>query len=680
MLSRLGIHTVLDLLCHLPARYEDRRAVTPIGDLRRGASAGSVIAGSVEGLRIRPARARNVRIATFHASDRSGRVAVTLFGGPRSFHGLSDGASVALYGVPEWRGGGQGIPELRNPDWAVVEERRSPGRDAGDARVVQMPAGWGRLLPVYPTVNGLPRKLLAGMIYDCVTSPDLALTDPLPPEILKKRGFPPLRRALMGVHAPQDTGEIEPSRARLAYQELYEIQRNIREAGRERRKRHAPSLAGGAGAADELARTLPFGLTPYQRDAIGEISADMCAESPMHRLLQGDVGAGKTLVALCAVLQCVRAGYGAAVLVPTTVLCEQFFSECAGRLAPLGVRCAMITGGTRQGERARLIESLRGGETDVLVGTHALLSPGMECRSLGLVVIDEQHRFGVRQRAQADTDPFVAGALFPHTLMMSATPIPRTLCLALYGDVETTVLRGKPPGRAPVVTKLVSSNHTADVYRFLLDRVRAGERCCWVCRAVGDEDGSGGAGTASVVDRALDIERELARKLPGVRAERLHGRMKPEEKASAIARFRDGSSLILVSTTVIEVGIDIPEASVIVIEGASRYGLSQLHQMRGRVGRGARAGVCLLLDAAADIKRSRRLEILVKCGDGFEIAEEDLRLRGAGELDGLRQHGRVPLRAATLPRDSALLDLARADLGAQRSFSVTTRRIEANRA
>jgi ATP-dependent DNA helicase RecG len=604
----------------------------------------------------------------------TGRAKVILFGGPRSFFGLRDGARIILYGAPRWR---NGSPEFENPDWALLKGDAATSLKLPDA---QRPAEWARLLPIYPTVKGLNRKLLAGIIYDCVTSPELVLTDPLPGAILKKHSFPSIKEAFLGVHAPRSHDDIEISRRRLAYQELYEIQEKIRESVKMRKKKNAPSLAG-VRAVSALTETLQFRLTESQADAVRDISGDLCKTSPMHRLLQGDVGSGKTIVAACAIAQCVKSGYQAAVLVPTTVLCAQFAGECVKYLSPLGARCREISSGAPANERARLLESLKRGETDVLIGTHALFNENVEFRSLGLVVIDEQHRFGVRQRARVGENFYSASSfppLYPHTLMMSATPIPRTLSLALYGDVDTTVITGKPPGRMPVITKIVSDNHISDVYRFIAKRVTAGDRCCWVCRTVGSDeageyggpDNTGGRGISavSVESRAKDIEKsvsKLTKIVTGLKVERLHGRMSPEEKVSVIGRFSDGSSQILVSTTVIEVGVDIPEASVIVIEGASGYGLSQLHQMRGRVGRGygrERGGVCVLLDSGKNIKRSQRIEILKNCDDGFAIADEDLKLRGAGELTGLRQHGDIPLKAADLSRDADLLELVRADL------------------
>jgi ATP-dependent DNA helicase RecG len=633
----------------MPLRYEDRRFATPIKELKDASV--SLVRGVVGRLDVKQTRRKNLHIATFEISDPTGTASVVLFGGPRSFSGVSEGSGIALYGATRRRGK---IIEFENPDWTILNDGTKGQREQKN--------DWARILPVYPTVKGLSRKQLAGIIYACVTSPDLIVDDHIPEKILTERGFPSLKKAFMGVHAPGSPEETEPSRRRLAYQELYEIGKKIFEARAARKRKKAPQLESGADYIGVFVDSLPFALTQSQTDAINEISCDMRESSPMYRLLQGDVGSGKTIVSACAVMQCVKSGCQAAVLTPTTVLSAQFFAECARHLSPFGVRCAELTGGVPEKERASLLASLAGGELDVVVGTHALLGDDVAFKALGLVVIDEQHRFGVLQRDRMENKRFSRlSPRVPHTLMMSATPIPRTLSMALYGDVDSTVIAGKPPGRAPVVTKIVSDNHVGDIYSFMAERVNSGERCCWVCRSIGD-DGEFQSDDASVLWRADDIGEKLSKDIPGLRVERLHGRINSDEKRSAIERFSRGQSQVLVSTTVIEVGVDIPEAGVIVIEGASSYGLSQLHQMRGRVGRGERRGVCILLDSVKNIKKHGRLDILKNCDDGFQIAEEDLKLRGAGEIAGLRQHGDIPLKAADLPRDAGLLELARSDI------------------
>jgi ATP-dependent DNA helicase RecG len=639
-LAGLGLYTVEDLLFHMPTRYEDRRRAVPIADLVPDESA--VVFGTVRSLSVRRAAGRNLHIATFEVEDDFSAVSVVLFGGFRSFYSLKDGVRIALCGRPDVKGASL---EFQSPDYALLKRGSS-----------EMPPGFDRILPIYPTVKGLPRRWLANLIFSCVTSPDLLPEDPIPEDILARRGLVSLRDALRGVHAPDVPEDVRRSMARLAYGELYEIQKKIFAARAARERTSALQLAHGADMAERFERSLPFELTESQRRAIGEICRDMAGCRPMSRLLHGDVGSGKTAAALSAAAMCAGAGAQTAILVPTTVLSAQFFSEASKYLAPVGIACSELRGGMGARERKDLLLRLADGKIDVIVGTHAMLEDDVVFKSLGLVVIDEQHRFGVRQRER------IAGrSEGVHVLMMSATPIPRTLCMALYGDVDTSEIRGGPSCRKPVVTKVLSDNYVGDLYKFIASRVQAGCGCYWVCPLIGGDCGQECDDRSSVLSRASDIEKNI----PGVKVERMYGSMKPDEKRSVMERFSSGESGILVSTTVIEVGVDVERAGVMVIESASSFGLSQLHQLRGRVGRGSRAGVCILLDGARNIKNSPRLRIMTDTCDGFLIAEEDLRLRGAGDVAGTRQHGLLNLRFADFPRDSALLEAAREDAGAQ---------------
>jgi ATP-dependent DNA helicase RecG len=629
----------------MPVRYEDRSRLTSVKSLSSGTPA--AVRARVEKCEVRSAKFRNLHIALLEINDGSGPAKVTIFGGRMSFTSLAAGKSMLLYGAPlEDRG----CMEFKNPDWTLLADDEADKKAKND---------WFRILPVYPTVKQLPRKQLAGIIYRCVTSPDFRVSDTLPDEILKKRSFPSLADAFRGVHAPRSDEEIRVSRSRLAYQEFYDVQKKIFESVDARKKKRAFSLKNGLDLARKFTLSLPFEMTDSQSGASEEISRDLCRESPMHRLLQGDVGAGKTVVAARAIAQCLGAGRQAAVMAPTTVLTGQFYRECVKLLSPLGIKCVEFLGGMPACEREKMLESLRTGEAGLVVGAHALLGDGLEFKSLGLVVIDEQHRFGVLQRERlAKRD------VMPHTLMMSATPIPRTLCMAVYGDMDATVMTGRPPGRMPVITKIVSDNHTDEVYSFLERRIKRGERCYWVCPSIGDEPAAGDGqnvnapGLPSIQQRVSDMEEKIKK----IRVERLHGKLTRDEKNEAISRFARGESDVLVATTVIEVGLDVPEATVIVIESACRFGLAQLHQLRGRVGRGGRQGFCLLLDSALNIKNHGRLHVLKKTDDGFVIAEEDMKERGAGEIAGVRQHGEISFRAANPAMDAGLLLMAREDV------------------
>ncbi|MCL2684435.1 MAG: ATP-dependent DNA helicase RecG, partial [Synergistaceae bacterium] len=630
LLLNLGVEKIEDLMYHLPKRYEDRRFLMPISRLEPGIPV--VVRGTIGNFRERPARKENLRIATFTAFDASGEIKVVLFGGPRSFFKITEGRSVFLYGSASVAA--DNSLELLNPEYAV----RSTDEGAPP---------WFRLWPVYPTTKGLSLSWLAALIHSCVTSPDLAIDETLPPRIIEKYSFPAIKEAFKGIHAPDNPEEAECARCRLAYQELYENQRRFAESERERTTVRAKPMTSGADLEKRFAESLPFNLTESQKQATLDIAADMDGSNPMHRLLIGDVASGKTAVAVSAAARCAGAGYQAAILVPTTILADQFFAFCERYLAGTGAKVAKISGGMRQPERDELLWKLRDGEIDVIVGTHAMLGDRVAFRSLGLLVIDEQQRFGVRQR-----DRLISVNRGVHVLMTSATPIPRTLRMALYGDIAYTQIASRPD-KPRILTKLVSDNHLSELYKYIEEKVvGSGERCYWVCPRIGDA----GDDDSSVNCRALDIKKNLQR----VRVEVLTGVMRADEKARAMERFA-GSPGIMVSTTVIEVGVDVRGANIMVIESASSYGLSQLHQIRGRVGRGTRSGICILLDNAKNLSGNKRLELLIECGDGFRIAEEDLRMRGAGEYLGVRQHGEESFRVADMPRDEKWFLAARDD-------------------
>jgi ATP-dependent DNA helicase RecG len=653
LLGVLNIKNIGDLLYHLPARYEDRRKVTSVHRLAEGKEA--VLSGKIGNFSTRTARSRRLNIATFTVSDDSGEVDVVLFGGSGKFGSIHDGNSIYLYGVPF--ASRKNSFELKNPEYFIVGANGS------------LPS-WLRLWPVYPTTKGLPRSWLANTIYDCVMSEELIIDDPLPPHITEKYSFPSIKDAFKNIHAPSCMEDIERSRGRLAYQDFFENQMRIAERERLRHMVQSHSMSDGETLQSRFTSALPFELTDSQREALSDIAKDMDSTVPMNRLVIGDVGSGKTAVAAAAAARCAGAGYQSAILVPTTLLAHQFFGFCEKYMSALGVSVAAISGATPRAARDELLWKLRDGEIDVLIGTHAMLSDGIAFKSLGLLVIDEQQRFGVLQR-----DRISSANRGVHLLMTSATPIPRTLRMAFYGDVAYTQM-GTRPGKGKTVTRVMSDNHIGELYNFLEHRIKTtSERCYWVCPTIGG--GELTDGDSSVMNRLRDIKLNVR----DISVEALTGTMTEAEKSARMERFA-ASPGILVSTTVIEVGVDVGGANIIIIESASSFGLSQLHQMRGRVGRGERPGVCILLDSARNLKNNRRLEILLECADGFQIAEEDLKLRGAGEYLGTRQHGEESFRAADVARDEKWFLSAKRDAeemterpGSPQTFYATTPRL-----
>ncbi|MDR1580901.1 MAG: ATP-dependent DNA helicase RecG [Synergistaceae bacterium] len=631
LLEILGIVSVSDLLYHIPARYEDRRRVTPIGQLEDGRV--SAVKGRVAGLKINPTRKHNLNVATFDARDGTGVIRVALFGGPRSFMRVKENSIIYLYGTPSFSD--RGFLEFVSPEYAAFGTEN------------EVPQ-WLCLWPIYPTTRGLPRSWLANLIKSCATSPELILDDPLPAAILEKYSFMPLKHAFERIHAPQTHEDITRATERLVYQEFYEYQRGIIAQIAATSRLTAKSTSSGKELQDMFIASLPFQFTKSQRRALEDITSDMDGQIPMNRLLIGDVGSGKTAVAAAAAARCAGAGYQTAILAPTTILADQFFDFVEKHFAPLGKQVAKITGNTPRVSRDELIWRLRDGEIDILVGTHAMLSETVAFRSMGLLVIDEQQRFGVLQR-----DKIASGNRGTHLLMTTATPIPRTLRMALYGDIACTEMEARPD-KGKIITKMTSDNHIGELYAFLSERVRqTGDKCYWVCPLIGSDDGDA---ESSVAARAKDLKTHMN----DIPVEVLTGEMPAREKAGTMERFKSSGG-ILVSTTVIEVGVDVRGANIIVIEKASAYGLSQLHQLRGRVGRGSRKGICVLLDTSANLKGSARLSVLLNCDDGFKIAEEDLRLRGAGEYLGVRQYGDENFKVADIARDEKWFSAARED-------------------
>ena len=636
-LAGLGIESVLDLLFHLPLRYEDRTRIRAIGDLSPGDTA--LTCGRIESASVRFGRRRSLVVAI---GDGTGTMAMRLFHfNENQRRQLRPGRRIACYG--EMRASSGGI-ETAHPEYRLLDDdAEAPTTD--------------RLTPVYPAASGLGQALLRRLTDQALDrlerGPDVA--DLLPEEVAARHGFVGLVDALRTIHRPPaGTGAAaplhheHPARRRLAFEELLAHHLALRVVRRRIDRRHAAPLDRGDALVRRFVDSLPFELTAAQRRVVREVRANLARTRPMHRLVQGDVGAGKTVVAAIATVAAVASERQVALMAPTEVLAEQHFASFRGWLGPLGVEVAWLSGRLGSRERGRTLAAIAGGEAALAVGTHALFQSDVAFADLGLVIVDEQHRFGVEQRL-ALRGKGERGGLRPHQLIMTATPIPRTLAMTAYADLDVSVVDELPPGRTPVDTAVAPSERRPEVVARIRRACGRGEQAYWVCTAIEESD-------AIACRAAEDTARELAQALPELRVGLVHGRMPPAEKDSAMAAFKEAGIDVLVATTVVEVGVDVPNASLMIIENAERLGLAQLHQLRGRVGRGARRSACVMMyDGPLTEAARARLEVLRATTDGFEIAQRDLEIRGPGELLGTRQTGLAQLRIADLARDLPLL-------------------------
>ncbi|MBX3651052.1 MAG: ATP-dependent DNA helicase RecG [Burkholderiales bacterium] len=636
-LAKLGIRRRFDLVLHLPLRYDDETRLYPLGEALPGAEL--LVQGEVIDcdIKYRPKRQLVCRI-----SDGSGELTLRFL----NFYGsqvktLAVGNPVRVYGAVRL---GHFGPEMVHPRYRVLD---------ADAPVA------AELTPVYPTTAGLGQDGLRRMIARALADEPLAET--LPKPLLDALGLPSFESAVRLLHNPppdvaQATlqGRTHPAWRRMKFDELLAQQLSMRVHYRRRRAAGAPVLAVRGQLVDALLKRLPFRLTHAQNAVLAQIRGDLGQAHPMQRLLQGDVGSGKTVVAALAALQCVENGFQAAVMAPTEILAEQHYRKFADWLGPLGIRVAWLSGGLKNSFKKQELINVSGGEAQVVVGTHALFEEAVVFKKLGLAIIDEQHRFGVHQRlALRQKGTQSTKGLQPHQLMMSATPIPRTLAMSYYADLDVSVIDELPPGRTPMATRLVSEERRDEVIQRVRDACIDGRQAYWVCPLIEESE-------KLQLQTALDTHAHLQQTFPELRVGLVHGRMKAAEKQAVMAAFKAGDVQLLVATTVIEVGVDVPNASLMVIEHAERMGLSQLHQLRGRVGRGAAESTCVLLyQGPLSPLAKERLKVIYEQTDGFEIARQDLNLRGPGELLGARQSGVPMLRFADLAIDLDLLDAAR---------------------
>ncbi len=665
-MQRLGLVRDIDLALHLPLRYEDETQLKAVAELREG----EVAQVEVQVRRCDVAE-RTRRQLVVHVSDGSGELVLRFLNFyPALQKRLAAGQRLRVRG--EVRGGFWGL-EMVHPQATPV----APG--------APLPAA---LTPVYPTSAALPQAYLRKAIHSALLR--APLDELLPPDVLPK-GVPSLKEALRWLHQPPPNVPLasledrsHPAWARLKFEELLAQQVAQADAQRERALLRAPPLLGTQGdLTARLLATLPFQLTAAQQRVCEEVAADLGRAHPMNRLLQGDVGSGKTVVAALAATRAIDSGWQCALMAPTEILAEQHFRKLVQWLQPLGITVAWLTGSRKGKARAAMVAQVASGEAALVVGTHAVIQDDVVFAKLGLAIVDEQHRFGVAQRlalrSKLQTQEGTGEALEPHLLMMSATPIPRTLAMTYFADLDVSTIDELPPGRTPIITKVFADSRREDVIERIRDETARGAQVYWVCPLIEemapDEQTPKRNGQAEseasqrrqaardammALQNATDTHQHLSQALPGRMVGLLHGRMPAAEKAAVMDLFNRGEMAVLVATTVIEVGVDVPNASLMVIEHAERFGLSQLHQLRGRVGRGAAASVCVLLyTAPLSDSGKARLRAMAETTDGFEIARRDLEIRGPGEFMGARQSGDALLRFADLHTDTALLHQAR---------------------
>jgi ATP-dependent DNA helicase RecG len=671
-LRKLELFTVEDLLFHFPHRYEDRTHFRPLGQLRDGdtvLSCGTVVGAGVE----RTAK-RGLLITRVAIQDATGSAALVFFAQPwlkDNFLRLQ-GQPISVYGQVK-RDRPSAAPTFRQPEW---EELAEDGEAPGGGRGLHV----NRIVPIYPLTEGLAAKTLRTAIYNAVDRYAGHVPDLLPPPLKARLSLPDMTTAMLQIHFPDSLPALEAARRRLVFDELFFLQTALAL----RKRSLAAQLPGipfevRPSYLEELCDSLPFELTSAQRRVIEEITSDMALPRPMNRLLQGDVGSGKTIVAASAILTAVRNGYQAAMMVPTEILAEQHFSVMRRLLEPLGLRVHRLVGSVRAKGKRRIKEEVAAGEADVLIGTHALIQEGVDFHKLGLAIIDEQHRFGVLQR-MALVDKAVGSGneeggaqqmgLFtapsedapgtgarrpcaPDVLVMTATPIPRTLALTVYGDLDVSIIDELPPERKPIRTHWKSKLQRPQIYAGVRKLVGEGKQVYVVCPLVEESDKLQARAATELRDH---LQNDV---FPDLRVGMVHGQMASWEKDEAMEQFRSREIDVLVATVVIEVGVDVPNACCMIIEDAERFGLAQLHQLRGRVGRGPDQSFCIMLaDPKTDDGR-QRLEAMVQTCDGFQIAEEDLKLRGPGEFYGTKQSGILKLRIANIIGDAKILELAR---------------------
>lgn len=626
-LARLGIHTAGDLLRHFPRDYEDRTQLTTIAQAPEGETLciAAMVAETPRLSRIR----KGLDITKVRVVDEASSMTVTFFNQHYIKDALRPGETYVFYGKVEGYGRGR---QMTNPTF----------EKAGEGRFT------GRIVPVYPLTQGISNPMLAGLTRRALTGCLNEMEETLPSSLRQEHALAALPFSYENIHFPSSFEELELARRRLIFEELFYLTCGL--AFLKQRRSDTSGVVFHSHDRQEFTSLLPFPLTGAQQRVMDEIAADTLSGRPMNRLLQGDVGSGKTVVAAYGAWLAWKSGCQSALMAPTEILARQHFLSLSDLLAPSGMRVGLLTGSMKAAEKKRVYAALSSGELDLIVGTHALLSDGVTFSQLGLVVTDEQHRFGVAQRSSLAAK----SEIHPHVLVMSATPIPRTLALIIYGDLEVSVLDELPPGRTPVSTYLVGEDKRQRIYQFVRKLVDEGRQAYIVCPMV-EEGEDSTAQLKAVTAYAAGLQQQV---FPDLRVSFVHGKMKSADKEAVMAAFAAGETDVLVSTTVIEVGVDVPNAALMIVENAERFGLSQLHQLRGRVGRGHHQSYCVLISDNKTPETRQRLQVMTKTTDGFIISEEDLKARGPGDFFGKRQHGLPHLRVADLAGDMRILKQA----------------------
>ncbi|MDH4162569.1 MAG: ATP-dependent DNA helicase RecG [Nitrospirota bacterium] len=647
LLKKLDITTIEDALSCFPWRYEDRGNLRKIARLSYGSF--ETVMGEIVSAEVVQTKRIRVKVFELVITDRSGMLTGSWFNQPFMKKAFAVGQKVILSGIVKANAYKGGRPQMDNPEYEIIDDNDQ------ESLLIHV----GRIVPIYRATAGLSVRAIRSMMKTLIDSCAGAVPEALPQQIMAKYGFMPAHRALAEVHFPTMEKDIfllnrgsDAAHQRLSFEELFvlELGLGLRKKGTEADQKGI-SFKEGGGIEAELRKKLPFTLTEAQERVIREIKKDMTADRPMNRLVQGDVGCGKTVVALMACLMAVENGYQACLMAPTEILAEQHFRNISALAGTLGVNVRSLTGSMKKKDREALLAELAAGTAQIIVGTHALIEGDVQFHKLGLAIIDEQHRFGVLQRSTLK-----AKGLSPDVLVMTATPIPRTLALTVYGDLDVSVIDQMPPGRSPVITRLYFESRRSEAYRLIDGELAAGRQVYVVYPLVEETEKSD---LKAATEMAAHLQKDI---FPKSSVGLLHGRMKSSEKDAVMAAFKTGATNLLVSTTVIEVGVDVPNATVMVIEHPERFGLAQLHQLRGRVGRGGHQSYCVLMGPRMFTEETRdRLNSFTRTTDGFKIAEEDLRLRGPGEFFGTRQSGLPDLRAANILRDAELLEKARAE-------------------